>query len=127
MGSGSGITLSTTAGNVQTITWPGIANFASLGTNFGVRIVYTKSGTTSSTANVDAVGISVNYTNIPATAAGAGALTATAQVIINGTATLAGAGVLTATLDTGLAPGQRVMIGSGKTSRSVPYNPASYR
>lgn len=67
LGSASAMTLTTTSANSQAMTFTGVAAWANMAA-LGVRIVATKSGTTSDTANVDAVGVVVNYT--PSTVTG---------------------------------------------------------
>ena len=66
LGSTSALTRTTTTSNSQAVTFTGVAAWANLA-NFGVRITGTLTGTTSSTLNVDAVGVVMNYTPSPIT------------------------------------------------------------
>jgi hypothetical protein len=61
LGTTQAVTLSATSSNSQVLTFTGVAAYSNLA-NLSVNIVATKSGGTSSTFNVDAVGIVVNYT-----------------------------------------------------------------
>ena len=71
LGSSQSLTLSSTTTNSQTITFTGVATWANLA-NLTVRVIATKAVATSSTFNLDAVGVVVNFTNTAYTFSGGG-------------------------------------------------------
>jgi hypothetical protein len=91
VGTSQTMTLTTTTTNAQAFTFTGVtwANLA----NLTIRVTGTHSGTTSSTMNVDAVGVVVNYTPASTGQSGSGTgsavsgATGSAQVLVQGSGT----------------------------------------